>query len=147
MNTKKEDSYLKPSRKGFITNLEPSRKGFITNYPNFQHWKKVAAREMLDKRPINIYLHIPFCIQRCAYCYYRTTNLKGSERNERIASYVKAICREIELAAQHFDLKKRDVASIYFGGGTPSLLNESQFYSIVETLHENLNINEIIRNT
>jgi coproporphyrinogen III oxidase-like Fe-S oxidoreductase len=112
MNRKAEESYV-----------EPSRKGFVTDYPSFQHWKKSAVEGMLAEKPISVYVHIPFCIQRCAYCYYRTITLKGSERPE-VDRYVDAVCREIEIAAKRFHLKDMPVVSIYFGGGTPTLLKE-----------------------
>ncbi len=107
MNMRKEFSYP-----------EPSRKGFVTNYPPYRHWKKVGVEKMRGRDPITIYVHIPFCIQRCAYCYYRTIGLKGKGIVRRLDRYVSALCREIEIAAQYFDLKERPVVSIYFGGGT-----------------------------
>ena len=109
---------------------DPARKGFVTNYPNFPHWKRMDAAQMADSQPLNIYLHTPFCIQRCSYCYYKTINLRGSEKRERMDRYVDALCREIELSSQYYNLKKRPVISIYFGGGTPSLLFEEQIERI-----------------
>ncbi|MCP4350812.1 MAG: radical SAM family heme chaperone HemW [Desulfobacterales bacterium] len=120
-------------------NSAPSRKGFVANYPNFRHWKTTDSREMTQK-PINIYLHIPFCIQRCAYCYYSTIKLKGSGRSERLEKYVNTLCREIELASQYFNLKERPVVSIYIGGGTPTVMNEELFRKVTEHLHRYLNI-------
>ena len=120
---------------------DPRRKGFVTNYPNFQQWKKIDAEQMVDNRPLNIYLHSPFCIQRCSYCYYKTINLRGTEKRTRMEIYVDALCREIELASEQYNLKERPVISIYFGGGTPSLLYEEQLQKVVECLHNNLNIN------
>jgi len=135
MNT--EDAHLEPTRRGFLTNLEPSRRGFITNYPNFQHWKKLTSGDVLAPKPLNIYVHIPFCAQQCSYCYYRT--FTGSRKSE-IDRYVDAICLEIEIAAERFHLKERPVLSIYFGGGTPTLLDEKSLSKITETLHKHLNI-------
>ena len=140
MTTKEDKSiHLEPTRRGYITNLEPSRRGFITNYPNFQHWKKVPAEEVVAKKPLNIYVHIPFCAQQCSYCYYRT--LTGSRKSE-IDAYVDALCREIEMGSKHFHLKERPIISVYFGGGTPSLLDEKNLTKITETLHKNLQIND-----
>jgi len=132
--------YFEPPNRGFMSDVEPSRKGFITNYPNFQHWKKIAAPDLSPNLPLVIYVHIPFCIQRCSYCYYRTFNLKGNERSEILEKYVAALCHEIEMAAEYFDLKQRPVTSIYFGGGTPTLLEEHQFHKIMESLHTHLNL-------
>lgn len=122
---------------------DPARKGFVTNYPNFPHWKRIDAAQMEDQRPLNIYLHTPFCIQRCSYCYYKTINLRGTDKKERMDRYVNTLCREIELAAQMYNLKKRPVISIYFGGGTPSLLFEDHIERIGRTLHDNFTLVDV----
>jgi oxygen-independent coproporphyrinogen-3 oxidase len=128
------------AKKEFFDSI-PSRKGFVTNYPYFRHWKKIASEEMSpDKKPINIYLHIPFCIQRCAYCYYSTIKLEGGGRSERLDRYVNALCREIEIASQYFHLKERPVVSIYIGGGTPTVMNEDHFRRITDSLRGCMNI-------
>lgn len=119
------------------TKLEAKRVPLIPNYPPFRQWKKTPVEEMLGKKPLNIYLHIPFCTQRCAFCYYKTVDLK--ERPE-VEGYVATLCREIEMAAKRFHLGEREVASIYFGGGTPSLLREHHFERLVECLHDNFKI-------
>ena len=129
INTRQEQDYW-----------APARKGFVTNYPNFPHWKRLEAGQMADTRPLNIYLHTPFCIQRCSYCYYKTINLRGNEKYERMDRYVKTLCREIELSAQMYNLKNRPVISIYFGGGTPSLLYEDQIERIGRTLADNFTL-------
>ncbi len=126
INTRQEQDYW-----------DPARKGFVTNYPNFPHWKRLEAAQMEDRRPLNIYLHTPFCIQRCSYCYYKTINLRGEEKQKRMGRYVDALCRELELAAEIYHLKNRPVISIYFGGGTPSLLPDDQLLQINETLRKN----------
>ncbi|MCI5166355.1 MAG: hypothetical protein D3903_09720 [Candidatus Electrothrix sp. GM3_4] len=116
----------------------PSRKGFVTNYPPFRQWKNTEGEEELS--PINIYVHIPFCLQRCAYCYYKTNEIK--EKSSYLGRYVDALCREIELAASRFHLKSRKVNSVYFGGGTPTLLKPDQMRNITECLRKNLTIEE-----
>lgn len=129
INTRKDHDYW-----------DPKRSGFVTNYPNFLHWKQLAADQMADNQPLNVYVHTPFCIQRCAYCYYKTINLQASEKEQRIERYVRALCREIELASEHYHLRQRPVISVYFGGGTPTLLNEEQIERIATTLRGNLTI-------
>ncbi|NJO16164.1 MAG: radical SAM family heme chaperone HemW [Thioploca sp.] len=121
------------SRRRFIANLEPSRRGFVTNYPNFQHWKKTLPSQVNLISPLNIYVHIPFCAQQCSYCYYRTVT--GSRKSE-MDRYVDALCKEIERSSEHFSLRERPISSIYFGGGTPTLLDEQSLNKITETLHK-----------
>lgn len=75
-----------------------------------------------------IYIHIPFCKTRCIYCdFYATTSAgKWKER------FVGALCKEIEMRKDY--LKGQCIHTIYFGGGTPSLLSAGDFMSIFNTL-------------
>lgn len=76
-----------------------------------------------------IYLHIPFCKTRCIYCdFYSTTH---SELKDR---YVSALCRELEMRSDY--LRGENVETIYFGGGTPSQLEEKDFCRIFDTIRE-----------
>lgn len=122
-----------------LSKTEIKRIPLIPNYPPFRHWKKTAVDELLTEKPINIYVHIPFCTQRCAFCYYKTVDLK---QRPEVEGYITALCQEIEMVAQRFHLGNRPVASIYFGGGTPSLLQEQHFQRLVECLHQNFRIDQ-----
>lgn len=117
--------------------IELSRKGFVSNYPHFRYWRKPAAEKMLAEEPVNIYIHVPFCAQKCAYCYYKTELYSNPAQLE---AYVDALCEEIRLAKARFHFGNRPVHSIYFGGGTPSLLKAELLEKIVQTLKENFNI-------
>ncbi|MBI3162268.1 MAG: radical SAM family heme chaperone HemW [Chloroflexi bacterium] len=89
---------------------------------------------------ISIYLHIPFCKHRCAYCDFNT--YAGQE--DSIPAYVNALIREIEFVGESASQRVGDSAnqrfgesgihSIFFGGGTPSLLSAGQFDSILKAL-------------
>ncbi len=143
MSTKtpvQDNSHLEPVRKGYMTTLEPARRGFITNFPNFQHWKNEDLSQPKPKRELNIYIHLPYCIQRCSYCYYRTVNLKGHDRTKEINKYVNALCKEIDLSAKQFGIAGSPVESIYFGGGTPTLMEKEHFEQILDRLRVYLNI-------
>jgi oxygen-independent coproporphyrinogen-3 oxidase len=74
-----------------------------------------------------IYLHIPFCKQACSYCdFHFSTQLKNKEK------LVHALAKEIEL--RHHELPSKKLSSIYFGGGTPSLLSPSELDLIFEKI-------------
>jgi oxygen-independent coproporphyrinogen-3 oxidase len=77
----------------------------------------------------SIYLHIPFCKQRCAYCDFNT--YAGLE--SVIPAYVQALCREAEYAAQA-SANKLPIHTIFFGGGTPSMLPLSGIEQIITTI-------------
>jgi oxygen-independent coproporphyrinogen-3 oxidase len=128
---------LETTRRGYLTHLTPARRGFITNYPNFQHWKKTSEADILAYPPLNIYVHIPFCAQQCSYCYYRTIQ---NSRKAEVDQYVDTLCQEIKLASRKFHLNERVVNSVYFGGGTPTLLSGANLTQITECLREHLTI-------
>jgi oxygen-independent coproporphyrinogen-3 oxidase len=73
----------------------------------------------------SLYVHVPFCVRKCAYCAFYSEPSSG----ELIDRYVGALIRELELVAP--DLKPR---TIYFGGGTPSLLNLRQWERIFRAM-------------
>lgn len=74
-----------------------------------------------------IYIHIPFCKQRCSYCDFYT---RVAPR--QIDDTVSAIVKEVELRREY--LKAESISTIYFGGGTPSLLSPEQFERIFNQL-------------
>jgi len=121
---------------------ELSRKGVILTYPMFRFWSgKEAVEEGLRPKPLNLYIHMPYCIQRCAYCYFKTTTLKDN-RLQEIDRYVNSVCQEIALGAQRFHLQDRPVETIYFGGGTPTLMTEENIDKLFTALRNNFNIDE-----
>lgn len=77
----------------------------------------------------SIYLHIPFCKHRCAYCDFNT--YAGQE--DSIPAYVKALINEIE-AVSTLKPIPINVHTVFFGGGTPSLLSGPQFESVMDAL-------------
>ncbi|HEY9184775.1 MAG TPA: radical SAM family heme chaperone HemW [Salegentibacter sp.] len=82
-----------------------------------------------------IYIHIPFCKQACHYCdFHFSTSLKKKDQ------VVKMLCRELELRKD--ELSVSEYQTIYFGGGTPSLLKSDDLKRIFETVYSNYNISE-----
>lgn len=76
-----------------------------------------------------IYIHVPFCKTRCAYCDFYSTTMK-----ELKPRYVSALCHELEM--RHDYLHTEPVRTIYFGGGTPSQLASSDFGQIFATIEK-----------
>ncbi len=118
---------------------EITRRGFVTNYPQFRNWRQDMAGEGTALKPLNIYLHLPYCLQHCAYCYFKTSTLEETQKAE-IDRYVLALCREIEIASERFQLRERPVTTVYFGGGTPSLLSGENIDRVMTTLRKALNL-------
>ena len=77
-----------------------------------------------------IYIHIPFCKQACHYCdFHFSTSLKKK------SELVTALISELELRKKEFE--NITVETIYFGGGTPSLLSKDELQSIIEAVYKN----------
>src|SRR6266511_2393432 len=85
----------------------------------------------------SLYFHIPFCTHRCAYCDFNT--YAGQE--ETIPAYVEALCSEVEFIGNQFegrgDKGEGKVHTVFFGGGTPSLLSPQQFENIFKSIGNN----------
>jgi oxygen-independent coproporphyrinogen III oxidase len=81
-----------------------------------------------------VYLHIPFCKSRCSYCDFATDVYRNEDAVER---YVSAICREIQnfLNPKSISQNPKSADTIYFGGGTPSLLTPAQVETILASVH------------
>ena len=111
----------------------PTREEFFTNYPFFKYWKSDSNDRLFSIDGINIYIHIPFCIQICDYCFYMKELVKSKTQ---VDDYIDHLCQEIQLVSERYSLKNRNVNSVYIGGGTPSVLTEQQFKKLIDTLHK-----------
>jgi len=82
-----------------------------------------------------VYLHIPFCEKKCVYCdFYSLENMEHKD------VFVSILIEEIIAGAKNHALHLRPATSVFFGGGTPSLLSPEQIALIMKTLHEHLPI-------
>lgn len=88
------------------------------------------------KKELELYIHIPFCVRKCAYCDF----LSASAGEETIEKYVKALIREIYAHRDKAEIYK--VVTIFLGGGTPSVLSGKQMGRILKALHEVFEIDE-----
>lgn len=75
--------------------------------------------------PLELYVHIPFCVRKCEYCDF----LSGPAGKETQKSYVQALLKEIQGSE---DASDREVISVFIGGGTPSLLDASDISDIMK---------------
>ena len=80
--------------------------------------------------PIGLYVHVPFCVSKCAYCDF--ASYAGREAD--IPRYVEAVIREIARRGAETGHPQAD--TIFLGGGTPSLLDEFQVTRILDALFE-----------
>lgn len=78
-----------------------------------------------NSEAIGIYVHIPFCVRKCAYCDF----LSFSCEREKQSNYVNKLCKQIDATDE-----LRPVASVYFGGGTPSIIKPELIGTIMDRL-------------
>jgi oxygen-independent coproporphyrinogen-3 oxidase len=90
----------------------------------------------------SLYLHVPFCQHRCSYCDFNT--FAGQDR--LIPDYVDAICKEIQQVSRQAQ-ERLPVHTIFFGGGTPSLLSVEQLSAILATLRRCFDFQDISAST
>lgn len=80
-----------------------------------------------------VYIHIPFCRSKCDYCnFFSIASQRGKDE------IAEAICQEIKLRSDY--LERQEISTIYFGGGTPSLLPEKDIEAIIAQLHKTFRI-------
>ncbi len=92
-------------------------------------------------KKLAIYVHIPFCKQKCKYCDF--TSFSGYE--DKVRMYVDSLLREIEWYSE----KAKDfiVTSVYFGGGTPSFIEANFIEEIFDSIKNNYNLDSIAETT
>ncbi len=91
----------------------------ITEYPNNGVDECMKGYEYPADGKMDIYVHIPFCIQHCIFCHYPGMNGSCDEEKEKYIGY---LIREIDLYLEHFGIEKICPRSILLGGGTPTYL-------------------------
>lgn len=84
---------------------------------------------------LGIYIHIPFCIKKCNYCDFLT--IIGSDQ-PKIDEYVRYLCKEIILMKEY--AQNKIVDTVYFGGGTPSLLSVNNINNIMNCINQHYNL-------
>ena len=82
------------------------------------------------KKPLSLYIHIPFCEHKCMYCDFLSF---ANETNTKKIQYINALTSEIRMYKPYAD--RYSVKTIYIGGGTPSVLDESMIGKIIDTIN------------
>jgi oxygen-independent coproporphyrinogen-3 oxidase len=82
----------------------------------------------------NLYIHVPFCMKKCNYCAFYSFGCANPDWKK----YADSVCKEIKFWGEK--LGKLDVPTVFFGGGTPSLMPISVFEQIMSALHKYFNV-------
>lgn len=88
----------------------------------------VRMADKKEKQDLGLYVHLPFCVRKCKYCDF----LSAPATKEMQQQYCQALLKEIE--SYEFEAEQYKIRTIYFGGGTPSLLEEEWLDRILEKI-------------
>ena len=104
---------------------------------------KAAAR--LENRDVSLYVGIPFCPTRCAYCSFVSRTV--GKRTELVEPYLQALLQEIRCVGKLMENSGKTVRTIYIGGGTPTTLSEPQMSLLLDTIRECFDLSRCIEFT
>ena len=96
---------------------------------------EVRSSNNIEASPMELYIHIPFCIRKCDYCDF----LSGPSDPGKRAAYVQALLKEIQAVKEG---RGRSVSSIFIGGGTPSVLDEKFMGEILREIRKDFKLQE-----
>jgi putative oxygen-independent coproporphyrinogen III oxidase len=91
------------------------------------------ALATLDERPLGIYVHVPFCASRCGYCDFNTYVPGGPDA---AAAYVRAALAEVRVARRVLGPAAPPVSTVFFGGGTPTLLEPELLAALLDEVRD-----------
>ena len=109
---------------------------------------KVERLRSKVSRRLSFYIHIPYCIKRCGYCDFNTytpAELQGPDLESVSKNYISAVLKEIELAQK--TVGAAEVPSIFFGGGTPSLMPAVELARVIQEIRDRFELSPDIEIT
>lgn len=89
-------------------------------------------------RELGIYIHIPFCKQKCYYCDF----ISYANKEGKVKEYIECLQKEIELESKKYKNEEYEITTIYIGGGTPSFIDASYIEKIINTIKQNYKLYE-----
>lgn len=105
----------------------------------------LRARASLAPDEISLYISIPFCPTRCAYCSFIAADVKGAAK--LVAPYLDALCQEIRVAGIVLKEAGRKIKTIYMGGGTPTTLSSSQLDRLMAEIAVSMDLSRCVEYT
>ncbi|WP_051540489.1 coproporphyrinogen III oxidase [Clostridium ihumii] len=87
-----------------------------------------------DEKTISIYVGMPFCPTRCAYCSFTSNPISSCKTI--VEPYLQCLKKEIKMMSKYVREKELNVECVYFGGGTPTSINNEQFEDVMKSMYE-----------
>ncbi len=113
---------------------------FVATYPPFSAWQSEYVPSLLaalnheeTHAPLGLYIHVPFCQQKCDYCHHLSFVSRPAQVIDR---YLMKVVEELTLYSEHRAVAGRPLAFVYFGGGTPSVLTSAQIRDLASGLKQ-----------
>ncbi len=105
----------------------------------------VKAANLLEPTDLSLYVGIPFCPTRCAYCSFVSRSI--GKRTELLEPYLAALMRELEETGRLLADSGKKVRTIYIGGGTPTTLSEQQLIRLLDGIRDSFDLSRCIEFT
>ena len=98
----------------------------------------LAVQDTLEEREVSLYVGIPFCPSRCAYCSFISAD--AGKSLSLLEPYLDALVQEVRAAGEVLSRAGRRVRSVYFGGGTPTTLSAQQLHRLLGELEDHIDL-------
>ena len=105
----------------------------------------VKAARLLNENDISLYVGIPFCPTRCAYCSFVSRSV--GKRTELLEPYLQALKRELEITGRLLEKSGKTVRTVYMGGGTPTTLSNDQMADLLDWIRDNIDLSRCLEFT
>ena len=105
----------------------------------------VEAIKKTDSQDLSLYIGIPFCPTRCAYCSFVSRSV--GKKTELLEPYLQTLLREIEYTGKLLEKSGYHIRSLYIGGGTPTTLSSPQMARLLDAIHEHLDLSRCLEFT
>ncbi len=126
-----------------LNNLNPY-KSYIYSYPHKKSYREFEKPVNLKQlwngtKKVSLYIHIPFCSNKCGYCNLLSTTCFS---DERLSFYVKKLIQEIKEYRKILNIQNKNIfSSVILGGGTPTILGIELMDELLACIEKELNVN------
>lgn len=105
----------------------------------------VRAARLLQPQDLSVYIGIPFCPSRCAYCSFVSRTI--GKKTELLEPYLEALLSEIRLTGDLLRVSGKAIRSLYIGGGTPTTLSTPQMIRLLDTMNRSFDLSRCLEFT
>jgi len=127
----KKQIILKYNRPGPRYTSYPPANFFKSEFNNNNFITQIEESNNVGQKNISIYIHIPFCSQRCHFCGCNTTLF---ENETLVSKYIARLIKEIRTVVKYINTKDREVSQIHWGGGTPNSIQHKHIERVMNEL-------------